>query len=253
MSKQFAGRVAIVTGAAQNIGRAIALQLANGGARVVVNAKSSHTAAEDVAQTIRDSGGEAIVHLADITDESATQSLIQAAIDAFGGIDILVNNAALRKETPFEQMSLAEWHSVLAVILDGPFLCSRAALPYLRKSNAGAIVNLGGMSAHLGSAGRAHVITAKTGIVGFTRALAHDLAPDNITVNCVVPGRIDTVRGASAGGHGGGAVALHDRIIPLGRRGTSDEVASTVTFLCGPDARYLTGQTLHVNGGAFLP
>jgi 3-oxoacyl-[acyl-carrier protein] reductase len=251
MSGDFTGRVAIVTGAAQNIGRAIALQLAAGGARIVVNAKSSRAAAEDVAKTINEAGGEAIVHLADVTDEAATAGLIAAAVAAFGGIDILVNNAAVRREQKFEDMTLAEWHSVLAVVLDGAFLCSRAALPFLRKSDRGSIVNLGGMSAHLGSVGRAHVITAKTGIIGFTRALAHDLAPDGITVNCVVPGRIATVRGAAAGP--GGAAGLHDIAIPLGRRGTSDEVASMVRFLCGPDARYLTGQTMHVNGGAFLP
>jgi 3-oxoacyl-[acyl-carrier protein] reductase len=251
MSEDFAGRVAIVTGAAQNIGRAVALQLAAGGAKIVVNAKSSRAAAQATVEAICDTGGQAILHLADVTDESATAGLIAAAIAAFGGIDILVNNAAVRREQKFEEMTLAEWHSVLAVILDGAFLCGRAALPHLRKSSRPSIVNLGGMSAHLGSVGRAHVITAKTGIIGFTRALAHDLAPDRITVNCVVPGRIATVRGASAGASG--AVGLHEIAIPLGRRGTSDEVASMVRFLCGPDARYLTGQTMHVNGGAFLP
>jgi 3-oxoacyl-[acyl-carrier protein] reductase len=244
------GTTAIVTGGAHNIGRAIALQLAAAGARVVVNAKTSEEAAESVARTIRDAGGEAIVHMCDVTDEAATQGLAEAAVTAFGGIDILVNNAAVRRETKFEELTHAEWREILAVILDGAFLCSRAALPYLRKSAAASIVNLGGMSAHLGSEGRAHVITAKAGLIGLTRAMAHDLAPD-ITVNCVVPGRIDTVRGASA--IGGGAAGLHDRTIPAGRRGTSDEIANMVRFLSGPDARYVTGQTLHVNGGAFLP
>ena len=138
----------------------------------------------------------------------------------------------------------------MGVILDGTSLSARAALPALRASDMAAIVNIGGMSAHTGAPGRAHVVAAKSGVVGLTRALAHDLAPDGITVNCVVPGLIDTVRGASARG----TPALHAITTPLaGRRGRSEEVATLVCYLAGPQARYITGQTLHVNGGAFLP
>jgi 3-oxoacyl-[acyl-carrier protein] reductase len=172
------------------------------------------------------------------------------AVDAFGGLDIVVNNAAVRRETPIAELGYAEWREVLGIILDGAFLCVQAALPHLERSQAGAIVNIGGMSAHLGSKDRAHVVTAKAGLVGYTRALAHDLAERKITVNCVVPGLIDTQRGASTKG----VPALHRTHASLvGRRGTPDEVAALVRFLCGPQARYLTGQTMHVNGGAFLP
>ncbi len=244
-----AGRVAIVTGAARNIGRAIALDLAQAGARVVVNALSSAAAAEETAQAIRDAGGEAIVHIADVTDEAATQGLAEAAMAAFGGVDILVNNAAIRRETPFAALTPANWREVMGVILDGAYLCTRAALPHLQRSDLASIVNIGGLTGHTGSPGRAHVVAAKAGLAGLTRALAHDFAPDGITVNCVVPGMIDTVRGASATG----TPATHSLVRPLvGRRGHPEEVAALVRFLCGPEARYITGQTLHANGGAYL-
>ncbi len=246
------GLVAVVTGAARNIGRAIALDLATGGAKVVVNARGSTDEAEETARLVREAGSEAIVHLADVTDPEAVTGLMRAAEDAFGGIDLLVNNAAVRRETKLEALALEEWREVLGIILDGAFLCAKAALPALRRSLGAAIVNLGGLSAHTGSNGRAHVITAKAGLIGLTRALATELAPDGVTVNCVVPGLIDTVRAASS--TSGGQPALHGTHRTLvGRRGHPEEVAAAVRYLCGPGARYVTGQTLHVNGGAFLP
>ncbi len=248
--QELAGRVAIVTGAAHNIGRCIALDLARAGAKVVVNARTLLDAANDVVRKVREDGGEAIVHMADVTDESATQGLVAAAVSAFGGVDILVNNAAIRRETRFADLALAEWREVLAVVLDGAYLCARAALPHLRRSEAASIVNIGGLSGHTGSPDRAHVVTAKAGLVGLTKALAHDLAQDGITVNLVVPGLIDTVRGASATGQPA-MHRLHTALV--GRRGRPEEVASLVRYLCGPQARYMTGQTVHANGGAYLP
>jgi 3-oxoacyl-[acyl-carrier protein] reductase len=246
------GPVAIVTGAARNIGRAIALELARAGVSVVVNAKSSGAEAADVVRAIEALGGRAVVHLADVSEPAGAQGLIDAAVRHFGRLDILVNNAAVRRESSFETLDWQQWREVMSIILDGAYLCARAALPYLRQSEAGAIINIGGMSAHGGSAGRAHVIAAKAGLVGLTRALAHDLGPDGITVNCVVPGLIDTVRGgASTGGTAPAHHAQHKTL--LGRRGRADEVASLVQFLCSPQARYLTGQTIHANGGAYLP
>lgn len=243
------GRTAIVTGAARNIGRAIALALAAQGVRVLVGAQHSSDAAEQTASLIRAKGGQAQVHLANVASEAGAASLVAAAAAFGGGLDILVNNAAIRRETPFADLTFAEWRDVTGVILDGAYLCARAALPALKASPAATIVNIGGMSAHTGSVGRAHVVTAKAGLTGLTRALAHDLAPDGITVNCVVPGLIDTVRGASA--RGTPAMHAQHRTL-LGRRGQPEEVAALVAFLCGPEARYLTGQTMHVNGGAFL-
>ncbi|MGZ5036266.1 MAG: SDR family NAD(P)-dependent oxidoreductase [Usitatibacter sp.] len=246
-AKPLEGRVALVTGASRNIGRAIALALAAAGARVVVNARASADEANEVVKAIEGAGGEAMVSLADVTDEAAVAAMAAAILKRFGGIDILVNNAAARDVTPFDAIDYATWKYVVGIILDGAFLTTKACLPALRKSGAGAIVNIGGMSGHTGAAGRPHVVAAKLGLVGLTRALAHDLAPDGITVNCVVPGLIETQRGASSGSK---AAHLHEPLV--GRRGTVDEVAAAVRFLVGPEARYITGQELHVNGGAYL-
>lgn len=248
-SAELAGRVAIVTGAARNIGRAIALELGRAGAYVVINARSAAEEAAAVAREVDQAGGKAFVQLADVSEPAGAQALADAAVAHFGRVDILVNNAAVRRETPFAALDWQQWREVCGVILDGAYLCAHAALPALRKSGAGAIVNIGGMSAHAGSANRAHVVAAKAGLAGLTRALAHDLGPDGITVNCVAPGLIDTVRGASTGG-----TPEHHakRSTLLGRRGTPGDVASVVRFLCGPGARYITGQTVHANGGAWL-
>jgi 3-oxoacyl-[acyl-carrier protein] reductase len=250
MNRELEGRVALVTGAARNIGRAIALDLASAGAAVVLNARSVSAEIEAVAAEIVAGGGRAIVHAADVSDPAQVAGLAEAGAAAFGGLDILVCNAAIRRESAFAELDYAAWREVTSVILDGAFLCAHAALPYLRQSQAGTIVTIGGMSAHSGSANRAHVMAAKAGIVGLTRALAIDLGPDGITANCVVPGLIDTVRDAASTG---GEPAHHSsRKTLLGRRGEPEEVAAAVRYLCGPGARYITGQTLHVNGGAFL-
>jgi 3-oxoacyl-[acyl-carrier protein] reductase len=172
-----------------------------------------------------------------------------AGAKEFGRLDILVNNAALRAETPFAEMPYEEWRQVLGSILDASFLCAQACLPHLARSGAGSIVNLGGLTAHRGAAGRAHVVAAKLGVVGLTRALALELAPQAITVNCVVPGTIDTVRGLPGAPE---RPAPRQGMPPLGRRGTPEEVAGAVRFLCGPGARYITGETLHVNGGGYM-
>jgi 3-oxoacyl-[acyl-carrier protein] reductase len=244
---ELAGKVAIVTGSGRNIGRAIALALASDGASVVVNARSSRSEAEAVAREIEAMGGKALVHVGDIADAEAVQAMADMAVKELGRIDILVNNAALRREKPFAEMTYAEWREVMNVILDGTFHFVKACLPALKKSGAGTIVNIGGMSAHTGASNRAHVVTAKAGIVGFTRALAHDLSPDGITVNCVVPGIIGTPRAKNAEP----AHHLIHRTI-TGERGRPEDVAAAVRFLCGGAARYINGQAIHSNGGAYF-
>jgi 3-oxoacyl-[acyl-carrier protein] reductase len=245
---ELTGKVAIVTGAGRNIGRAIALALAEGGASIVVNARGNRAEADAVAREIEFLGGHAMVQLGDVANAIDVQAMADAAIKHFGRIDILVNNAALRREKPFAEMSYAEWREILDVTLDGAFHCTKACLPALRKSGAGAIVNIGGLSAHTGAKNRAHVVTAKAGIIGFTRALAHDLASDRITVNCVVPGLIGTPRPKDKPEP---AHHLTHQTI-TGERGRPEDVAATVRFLCGPGARYINGQAIHANGGAYL-
>ena len=249
IAPELAGRVALVTGAGRNIGRAIALALADAGAAVVVNARRSQDEIDAVADEIGRGGGRALAALADVTDPAAVARMVDAARARFGRLDILVNNAAVRDVTSLDEIDLARWREITGVILDGAFVCAKACLPSLRAAGSGAIVNIGGLSGHTGAAGRPHVVAAKAGLVGLTRALAHDLAGDGITVNCVVPGLIDTVRGAASG-----ARSAHEgqRGNALGRRGTPAEVARAVRFLAGPSARYITGQTLHVTGGAYL-
>ena len=247
---ELAGKVALVTGGARNIGRAIARSLAAGGAAVVVNANTSRPDAEETVAMIDADGGRAILHLADVTDAPAVTAMADATVRAFGRLDFLVNNAAVRVETPFADIGLEEWRRVLAVVLDGAFLCTRACLPHLIRAGGGAIVNIGGQTGHRGATDRAHVVTAKAGIAGMTKALALDLAPHHITVNCVVPGTIETERGLP----GAPERPAHRRALPpVGRRGAPEEVAAIVRMLCGPETRYITGQSIHVNGGGFMP
>jgi 3-oxoacyl-[acyl-carrier protein] reductase len=247
-TRELEGRVAIVTGAGRNIGRAIAIELARGRAAVVVNVRRNRKEADAVIREIEAAGGKAIAALGDVADAAADARMAEAAVARFGRIDYLINNAAIRRESAIDAMSFTEWQEVLGVVLDGAFHCVKACLPQLRKSGAGAIVNIGGLSAHTGSKNRAHVTTAKAGLVGFTRGLAHDLAGDNITVNYLSPGLIGTPRDPSQPEpqhH-----ALHKTL--TGRRGTPEEIATIVRFLCGPGARYITGQSLQANGGAFF-
>jgi len=245
--QELGGKVAIVTGAGRNIGRAIALRLAEAGASVVVVARSNRAEADAVAKEIEAAGGKALAQLADVADAKAVQAMVEAVLMRFGRIDILVNNAALRREKNIAEMSYDDWREVMNVTLDGAFHCVKACLAALKK-NGGSVVNIGGMSAHTGSKDRAHVTTAKLGIVGFTRGLAHDLAADNITVNCVVPGAVATTRqqGAATPQHH----LTHGTL--TGTRGRPEDVAAMVRHLCGPDSRHITGQAVHINGGGYL-
>ena len=249
MTKPLAGKVALVTGAGKNIGRTIALTLARDGAAVIVNGRSDRGAIEAVAAEINGAGGRAAAHLADVADPRAVAQMVEAAAGQFGGLDIVVSNAGLRRQTAFLDISAAEWREILSVALDGAFYLAQAAVPHLIRRGGGAIVALSGISNHVGTPNRAHVSVSKAGLEGLMRSLAIELAPHKITCNCVAPGAIDTTRGASAGALPG---TLNDQTIPLRRKGTVDEIAAMVRLLAGPEGAYITGQCIHVNGGAYL-
>jgi 3-oxoacyl-[acyl-carrier protein] reductase len=245
--QELEGSVAIVTGSARNIGRAIALDLAEGGAAVTVLTRSDVTSLKAVAAEIESRGGRALALQADITKPEDAQRIVDETIKAFGRLDILVNNAGIRPEGPFETMSLESWDEVLAVVLDGAFLCSQAALPHLERSGKGAIINIGGLTAYTGATHRVHVVTAKAGLDGMTKALAVELAPRKITVNLVAPGLIETKRDGEEPAH------RKTRTILAPRRGQPKDISSMVRHLAGPNGRYITGQTIHISGGVFLP
>ena len=242
--------VALVTGAGRNIGREIALGLARSGFAVAVNVRSSADEGQAVVDEIHATGGHALLCVADVGDHDDVARMVGRITEQFGRLDVLVNNAAIRREADLAALTAQDWHDTLRVVLDGAFFCTQAALPWLKAAPAAAIVNIGGLTAHTGAAERVHVVTAKAGLVGLTRALAHDLAADGVTVNCVAPGMIDTVRKASSASAQPKHHATHQTL--LGRRGTAQEVAASVVFLAGPEARFITGQVLHVNGGTYL-
>lgn len=239
---EFAGKVALVTGAARNIGRAIALSLASGGAKVAVNTRSNAEQARGVVDEIKTLGSDAEAYVADVADPAQVQTMVDAVVKRFGRLDILVLNAAVREHVHFDEISYEDWRRIMATNLDSAFVFTKACLPALKKSGDGRIVNFAGVTALLGLKDRAHVAASKHGIVGLTKALAADLAEFGIRVNCISPGQIDTSRQ----GH---APKDRSKDIPLGRKGTPFEIAGIVRSLCGPAGAYMTGQTLHINGG----
>lgn len=246
-AQELAGKVALVTGASRNIGRAIALSLAAGGAAIAVNARTSREDAGKVVQEIRAAGGQAEVYMADIADASAVKAMVDGIIKRFGRVDILVLNASVRSEKPFVEMSFDEWRVPLSITLDGAFHCAKACVPAMIKAGGGSIVTLGGMVSLSGAKRRVHGSVAKHGLLGMTRGLARELAEHGIRANCVAPGTMNTTRAP-----GRTARADPKETVPLGRLGESEEIATTVRFLCGPGASYINGQTIHVNGGQMM-
>lgn len=248
-TRELEGQVALVTGSAKNIGRAINLALADAGAKVVINALTSRAEAAQLADEINAAGGEAIAHIADIRDPEQVEGMVESAVERFGGLNIVVNNASLRKLVPLEEMTLEKWREVFAVTVEGAMLCTVAALPHLRAAGRGTVINISGVASQLGVKDRLHAATANAALEGMVRSLAHELAPHGVTANAISPGMIDTVRGASAGKVPASIAAAGNLV---GRKGQPGEIAAMVRALCGPAGRYVTGQTICVNGGMYF-
>ena len=240
-------RVAIVTGASRGIGRVVARRLGAAGAAVVAAAREEH--AEAVAAEIRDAGGRAVAVCVDVTDEARIAVMVRTALDEFGRVDVLVNNAGIVRDRLALRMTLADWDAVVTTNLTAAFTCARAVLRPMLKQRRGRIISVGSVVGQMGNAGQANYAASKAGLVGFSKALAREVASRGITVNVVAPGMIDSDMTAALGESAHAAMLAQ---IPLGRLGTADDVAAAVCFLASDESAYITGHVLAVNGGMYM-
>ena len=246
-----AGRTAIVTGSGRNIGRAIALALAEGGANVVVNGHSDRDAVDAVVEDIRRAGGKALGLMADVSSHNAVAELVRKTVAEFGAVDIAISNVGIRRKQPFLDISLDDWQAVLDTNLSPAFYLARNVIPHMRARKWGRIIHISGFDGFWGQVTeRAHNITAKSGLHGLAKALAREFGADGITANSVVPGAIDTVRDWSQYAHQDKQKIQSE--IPCGRFGKTDEVAAACVFLCAETGAFVSGQAIHVNGGHYM-
>ncbi|NGQ93889.1 3-oxoacyl-[acyl-carrier-protein] reductase [Brevibacillus sp. SYP-B805] len=243
------GKVALVTGASRGIGRAIALRLAEAGADVIVNYSGSEAAAAETVAKVKELGRRAIMIRANVGSSEEVEAMFKTALDEFGRIDILVNNAGITRDNLIMRMKEEEWDDVLAVNLKGVFNCIKAATRPMMKQRSGRIINITSVVGVLGNPGQANYVAAKAGVIGLTKTTARELASRNITVNAVAPGFIDTDMTAGLPEEVKASMLAQ---IPLGRLGQADEIAKVVVFLASDAASYMTGQTLHVDGGMYM-
>jgi 3-oxoacyl-[acyl-carrier protein] reductase len=242
------GKVALVTGSGRNIGRATVLKLAGEGANVVVNARANEQEANSVVREAQDLGVKAISIIADVGKRDQVEAMAAKALSEFGRVDILINNAAIRPHKPFMELTVEDWEHVRGIVLDGALYLTRAIVPSMVKNKYGQILFFVGDGAFSGAGkGRVHISAAKMGLIGMARALASEFAEHNIRVNVVSPGSIDTRRDNPEWYQGRPPSTAG---IPLGRQGHVDEIAATCLFLVSEDGGFITGQTIHVNGGA---
>ncbi|OIU72258.1 3-oxoacyl-[acyl-carrier-protein] reductase [Rossellomorea aquimaris] len=243
------GKAALVTGASRGIGREIALELAREGAKVAVNYSGSEAKANEVVDEIKTMGGEAFAVQCNVADGESVQSMVKETISQFGSLDILVNNAGITKDNLLMRMKESEWDDVININLKGVFLCTKAATRQMMKQRSGRIINISSIVGVSGNAGQANYVAAKSGVIGLTKTAAKELAPRGITVNAVAPGFISTdmtdelpedVRSEML------------KQIPLSRMGDPKDIAGVVSFIASDASSYMTGQTLHVDGGMVM-
>ncbi|RBP06850.1 3-oxoacyl-[acyl-carrier-protein] reductase [Rossellomorea aquimaris] len=243
------GKVALVTGASRGIGREIALQLAREGCNVAVNYSGSEAKANEVVDEIKGLGREAIAVQCNVSDSDAVQAMVKETIGQFGSVDILVNNAGITKDNLLMRMKEAEWDDVININLKGVFLCTKAVTRQMMKQRSGRIINISSIVGVSGNPGQANYVAAKSGVIGLTKTTAKELAPRGITVNAIAPGFIST--------------DMTDQLpedvrnemlkqIPLSRFGDPQDIAKVVTFVASESASYMTGQTLHIDGGMVM-
>jgi 3-oxoacyl-[acyl-carrier protein] reductase len=248
---RFAGKVAIVTGAGRGMGRATALTLAGEGATVIVNDIRPELA-EATVEEIFANGGQAMVSIADVSDEAQVQAMVSQTVDGHGAVDILVNNAGiLRTTSPIETIPIEEWDLVMKVNIRSVFLCTQAVLPIMKAQRSGKIVNVSSSAGRSTSTfGGAHYTTSKAAVLGLTRHTAREAAPFGVNVNAVAPGSMDTemVRELATPEH----IERERRGIPLRRLGTAQDEANLVAFLCSEDSSFITGATIDINGGELM-
>ncbi len=242
------GRVALVTGASQGIGRTCALKLAAQGATVAAAARNQEKL-DELVKEITAAGGQAAAFALDVADEEQIKSVIKAAIAQFGKIDILVNNAGITKDTLIMRMKRADWDAVINTNLTSAYLCSQQVISSMLKQRWGRIINITSVFGQTGQAGQANYASSKAGLIGLTMALAREVASRNITCNAVAPGFIET---SMTSGLSEEFKQTALKVIPLGRVGTPDDVANAVTFLASDEAAYITGHVLNVNGGMLM-
>lgn len=246
---QLEGKVALVTGASRGIGKAIALMLAENGADIAVNFAGSTAAAEAVAAEIEKMGRKAILVQGDVSKTEVCAEMVEKVVKELGHIDILVNNAGITRDTLLLSMKEEDWDAVLNTNLKGVFNCTKAAVKYMAKQRSGSIVNISSVVALMGNAGQANYAAAKAGILGFTRSVAKEMAARGIRVNAVTPGFIKTDMTSVLSEK---VVAAMEASIPLARLGEPEDIAKAVLFLVSDNAAYITGQTLHVDGGMVM-
>lgn len=243
-------QVAVVTGGSRGIGRAAALELAGQGARVLVNYQHSAAAAAEVVELVARAGSEALAFQADVSDEAQVRAMVEAALARWGRLDVLVNNAGVTDDAPLARLRPEQWHRVIETDLTSVFLCTRAALPAMRRQGYGRIVSVGSLAGLAGNVGQTNYAAAKAGLIGFTRAVAREAAADGVTANVVAPGYIETELVDSV------SPAIKEwalKVIAVRRFGTAEEVAAAIAFLASPRSSYITGHVLTVDGGWVMP